>query len=80
MGTDRTAKAPEWIVCLGAHRDVIEGAVRCGRVARVVSIDACRGCHYLAGIGDERGADNWCSTPEGVVSPDGCAPALTGSM
>jgi len=58
------ATRPEWLVCLGAHRDVGTDGVHCPLAASAVSVADCLECHYLSSVSEERGASHWCATGE----------------
>jgi len=54
-------KIPDWIVCLGAMRSVVDGLVVCP-----AGISApwrhCLGCRHLTVAADDRGVERFCST------------------
>ncbi len=64
MSHIRPAAVPEWVTCLGVHRVVVAGAVRCSPAASTVSVAECLECHHLGSVSGERDEANWCTTPE----------------
>ena len=64
MTHERPASDPEWVVCLGVHRDVAPDGVRCPRTRSAIAVTECLACRHLAAAADERGSAEWCTTGE----------------
>jgi hypothetical protein len=63
--TRRDVTATEWIVCLGALRDVVDGSVACPLAAdEATTLEECLGCRRLALLSNEREPETSCSTDE----------------
>jgi hypothetical protein len=55
--------APEWIVCLGAERAVVDGIVACPRSRpRAVAVTDCLDCRFLSWRDSDRNQPDPCST------------------
>ena len=57
----RTAITPEWIVCTGGARSVVDGVVTCPLGTFSPWTD-CLACHALEGVEDDRDRGRLCST------------------
>ena len=54
----------EWIVCVGAQRDVNDGGVECPLTGEAVAFEACLECHHLAWAAGERDRPYICELTE----------------
>lgn len=61
----RTSKpSPDWIVCRGAERQVIDGRVQCPASSEGgwVGVETCLACRHLMASPVDRHPDAWCET------------------
>ncbi len=54
----------EWIVCVGAQRDVTDGGVACPLTGEAMAFEACLDCHHLAWAAGERDRPSACELNE----------------
>ena len=59
-----TAGEPDWLVCLGTHHEVTDGAVVCALSESAVSVAECLECRHLGNVSDERRGSRWCAAGE----------------
>ena len=67
---DRAESGPNWIVCMGATRAVVEGVVVCP-LGTLASGAGCVACHFLEGSEGDRRRERTCS-----VGPEASCPEL----
>lgn len=63
--------APEWIVCMGALRDVLHDRVACPVRARAVPFTSCMACRRLESRSDDRALGPCCLLDDGQPSASG---------
>ena len=68
MARTAGAAAAEWLVCLGTHRDVADGAVDCPASGSPVPVADCLECRHLGNLSNDRGASRWCAIGEDAAS------------
>jgi hypothetical protein len=74
----RARITPEWIVCAGGARSVVDGVVTCPLGTFSAWTD-CLACHALEGVQDDRDRARFCSTEPVAHQADAKPTTPTGS-